>query len=75
MNLETRMCCVEVTRKRYKSADQEQKSIILDEFCHTWRYNRKYAIRTLTALSKYSDNRMVEGLTPIKVNPRRCYGW
>ena len=34
-------------RPRYKKANQHQKKQILDEFCHTCNYNRKYAIRLL----------------------------
>ena len=34
-------------RKRYKYATKSQKKIILDEFCATFTYNRKYAIRML----------------------------
>ena len=34
-------------RPRYKKATKHQKKQILDEFCHTCNYNRKYAIRLL----------------------------
>ena len=34
-------------RPRYHKADKVQKKIILDEFCTTCNYNRKYAIRLL----------------------------
>jgi hypothetical protein len=36
-------------RRRYKYATKTQKKIILDEFCATFNYNRKYAIRMLNA--------------------------
>ena len=34
-------------RPRYHKANKVQKKIILDEFCTTCKYNRKYAIRLL----------------------------
>lgn len=33
--------------QRYQKATKEVKKVILDEFCHVCRYNRKYAIRKL----------------------------
>ena len=37
---------------RYKYATREQKKNILDEFCNTCGYNRKYAIRLLNSKNK-----------------------
>lgn len=37
---------------RYKKTKNDRKSQILDEFCATFDYNRKYAIRKLNALLK-----------------------
>ena len=37
---------------RYKKAKGDKKSQILDEFCATFDYQRKYAIRKLNALLK-----------------------
>ncbi len=34
-------------KNRYRTSDKKTKSIILNEFCSTCRYNRKYAIRIL----------------------------
>lgn len=34
-------------RNRYRTSDKKTKSIILNEFCSTCGYNRKYAIRLL----------------------------
>ncbi len=39
------------TALRYKTAQIGEKSTILDEFCATFDYNRKYAIRKLRALA------------------------
>jgi hypothetical protein len=44
MGSETRQECLEKTRWRYSGAGRKYKKIILDEFCATWGYNRKYAI-------------------------------
>jgi len=34
-------------KQRYQSSSREEKKKILDEFCTTCGYNRKYAIRIL----------------------------
>ncbi len=47
MSSETRQECLEKTRPRYQGAGRKYKKIILDEFCATWGYNRKYAIDLL----------------------------
>ncbi len=44
MDNETKRECLEKTRKRYRRAGRRYKKIILDEFCATWGYHRKYAI-------------------------------
>lgn len=43
---------LEVVRWRYKSASKAKKSVILEEFCATHSYNRKYAIRLLNKKPK-----------------------
>lgn len=43
---------LETVRQRYLAANKTKKSIILDEFCETCGYNRKYAIRRLNQTSK-----------------------
>ncbi len=47
MSPSTRKEYTENIRQRYKKAEKKQKSRILDEFCKTCHYNRKYAIRLL----------------------------
>jgi len=47
MDGETKQECLEKTRWRYRGAGRKYKKIILDEFCATWDYNRKYAIDLL----------------------------
>ena len=39
-------------KPRYKKATEQQKKLILDEFCTTCKYNRKYAIRLLNTKQK-----------------------
>ena len=47
MVLRSRRDYLEAIRKRYQGASKQAKGIILDEFCMTCGYNRKYAIRLL----------------------------
>jgi hypothetical protein len=47
MGTESKQECLEKTRGRYRDAGRKYKKIILDEFCATWGYNRKYAIELL----------------------------
>jgi hypothetical protein len=43
---------LETIRQRYKTANKTKKSLILDKFCETCGYNRKYAIRQLNKTPK-----------------------
>lgn len=43
---------LDIIRARYKKASKGKKSIILAEFCETYDYNRKYAIRLLNKKPK-----------------------
>ncbi len=45
----------ETLRKRYRAASKKQKKYILDEFCATCGYNRKYAIRLLNSKQSPKD--------------------
>ena len=47
MGAETKQECIERTRSRYVRAGRKGKRTILDEFCATWGYHRKYAIALL----------------------------
>jgi len=42
---------LEITRERYKNSPRTKKGRILEEFCETCGYNRKYAIRILNKRS------------------------
>jgi len=58
MGDETRQECLEKTRWRYRRAGRKYKKIILDEFCATWSYHRKYAIALLNQkAAKRADRR------------------
>lgn len=46
------------TKPRYLKADRQEKSKILDEFCHNTGYARKYAIKILAA--GYDNNRVAK---------------
>lgn len=43
----------EATHKRYKNASRNEKRIILDEFCATSGYHRKYAITLLKGFKRF----------------------
>ena len=53
-----------MTRQRYKKDNQAKKGSVLEEFCETFGYNRKYAIRSL---NKQAKRRMAQ---PRKGRPR-----
>ena len=58
MGDETKQECLERTRWRYRRAGRKYKKTILDEFCATWGYHRKYAIALLNQkASKRGDRR------------------
>jgi len=47
LDMRTKRRLTEVTAKRYRKADKKGKGKILDEFCQTTGYNRKYALHIL----------------------------
>ena len=55
-------------RIRYKYATKLQKMIILDEFCATFGYNRKYAIRLLNP--RHQTNRSRQ---PLRRGRKKIY--
>jgi ribosomal protein L37E len=52
MVLRSKQDYLEFIRTRYRRAGKKAKTIILDEFCATCGYNRKYAIRMLSPTRK-----------------------
>ena len=52
MGTTTKYEYLKAIKPRYKKATKRQKKLILDEFCHTCNYNRKYAIRLLNSKPK-----------------------
>ncbi len=80
MVLRSRRDYLEAIKSRYNRASKEAKSRILDEFCETCGYNRKYAIRLLRKPRKkpsgnnscrpgpkavYQDAKLIEALKRI----------
>ncbi len=57
MGAETKQDCIERTRVRYAKAGRKGKKVILDEFCETWSYHRKYAIALLNAKGRKRPDR------------------
>jgi len=47
----------EATHLRYKNASRHEKTIILNEFCTTCGYHRKYAIRLLKGFKRFIKRR------------------
>jgi hypothetical protein len=56
MNQMTKKELIKEVKPRYLKANKENKSKILDEFCKSTRYNRKYAITILQA--KFDNDRI-----------------
>lgn len=56
-------------KNRYKDADKNEKQVILNEFCQTCKYNRKYAIRKLNSLKNESNHAKRSGRKPKYDNP------
>jgi len=61
MVLRSRRDYLEAIRSRYRRAAKEAKSGILDEFCETCGYNRKYSIRLLGKLRKKTAGDNIAG--------------
>ena len=43
------------TRRRYRQAGKKEKGLILDDFCNTYDYQRKSAIRLLNKPTKHEE--------------------
>lgn len=57
MVLRSKRDYLETIRTRYQRASKNAKTLILDEFCATCGYNRKYAIRLLSPARKKASAR------------------
>jgi len=55
----------EKIKERYKKASKKEKHLILDEFCTVCGYERKYAIKKLSAKRKAEPNKNRPGPKPI----------
>jgi hypothetical protein len=56
MSNESKQEYLTTIKQRYLSSSKSEKKKILDEFCTTCNYNRKYAIRKLNAKEEKSNN-------------------
>jgi len=61
MVLHSKQDYLEAIRIRYQHSGKKIKSLILDEFCATCDYNRKYAIRLLSPYRKKAARRRRTG--------------
>ncbi|MDQ5984534.1 MAG: ISNCY family transposase ISKol11 [Syntrophus sp. SKADARSKE-3] len=57
----------EATHQRYKNASRRERTIILNEFCATTGYHRKYAIRLLRGFKRFTKPK------PMKRGPKPVY--
>jgi hypothetical protein len=64
MVLRSKRDYLETIRNRYQRAGKIAKTLILDEFCATCGYNRKYAIRLLSKARKQASSRGGRGPGP-----------
>jgi hypothetical protein len=55
----------EKIKERYKKANKKEKHLILDEFCTICSYERKYAIKKLSAKRKNKPDKKRSGPKPI----------
>jgi len=63
-----RMECVESVYLRYKKASRKEKTLILDEFCATCGYHRKYAVRLLKHFKRFTKPKPKRRGAPSKYN-------
>jgi hypothetical protein len=61
----------DITGPRYRKAEKTQKSTILDEFCHTTGYNRKYAVTLLRRAGKNHLRRIDSKTLKVKITAQR----
>jgi hypothetical protein len=60
----------DITGPRYRKAGRTKKSAILDEFCQTAGYNRKYAITLLRHAGKTQLRHMGKKMVKVKITVR-----
>jgi hypothetical protein len=60
----------DITGPRYRKAGKTKKSSILDEFCQSTGYNRKYAITLLHHAGKTQLRRMGSKTVKVKISAR-----
>ncbi len=63
-----RMEYVESIITRYRNSSKKQKTVILDEFCATCGYNRKYAIYLLYTFKRFTKPKSKKRGKPSKYN-------
>lgn len=59
MSLPSRFECLKKIKPRYLKSSTEEKTKILDEFCQTSGYHRKYAIRKLSAKVSLNEPKVI----------------
>lgn len=68
MMLQSRRDYLEAIQERYRRASKKVKTTILDEFCATCGYHRKYAIRLLRKKTRNPSSRPRPGPRPLYQN-------
>ena len=68
MSPKARMECLESIVTRYRNSSKKKKSAILDEFCNTTGYNRKYAIYLICTFKRFTKPKPKKRGRPSKYN-------
>jgi hypothetical protein len=68
MSPKARMEHIESIVVRYRKSSKKQKTVILDEFCATCGYNRKYAIYLLYTFKRFTKHRPKKRGKPSRYN-------
>ena len=58
---------------RYRKSSKKQKTVILNEFCQTCGYNRKYAIYLLYTFKRFTKSKSKKRGKPSKYNHPKYY--
>ena len=75
--MKQRQALANVTGSRYRKAGKTEQGVILNEFCHSTGYNRKYAITLLRNAGKTQLRRLNGKTVTVNITAttrrKRCY--
>ena len=73
MELPMKQALADVTGPRYRKSKKAGKSVMLDEFCQSSGYNRKYAITLLRNAGKTPSRRINSSKITARTRHKRVY--